>query len=176
MKHSLEKQEAQTPQRPDLGIMEVRGPCSEITLSRDDFPWLSDPESNLPLTEMSLVDTNRVIRYGSAVSGNKTLAKLASRVTQQSSINAERSMFKALPAIFENQTAPNVNSVTTAQGTANIFKTTKIGNNVPRIFFTILESASDKPIVVKIGVATHAKQQQVYGILTGSDLRRKKRD
>lgn len=162
-------------QRPDLEIQEVRGPTSSIAVTHEDFPWISQ-EVDLPLTEIVLVDKARVIRYGSAVSENRTLKKLASKVSEQGSINAERSMFKALPAILSNATAPNVNAVTNAQGEANILKTTKIGNNIPRIFFTMLEPASDKPVVVKLAIANHKHQQQAYGIFTGSNLRRKKND
>lgn len=161
-------------QRPDLDIQEVRGPSDEIIMTREEFPWLSSAKACLPLTELVLIDQGQAIRYGSAVSENGTLKRLASRVNEQGSISAERSMFKALPAILKNETAANVNAVTVAQGSASVLKTTKRGNNIPRIFFTLLERDSDKPIVVKLAVANHKDQQQVYSVLTGSKLQRKK--
>ncbi len=168
--------EQQSAQRPDLAIEEVVGPAKQYELSHETFPWIDKEGITLPLIEIVLADCRRSVHYGSAVSGNATLTRIADKVSEQNSIAAEQSMFRGLPAILENRTAPNINAVTTVAAEAPVFKTTKRGNNVPRIFFTVLEADSSRPIVVKLAVADHKKQQQVYGVMGQGAARRKKGD
>lgn len=168
--------EQQSAQRPDLAVEEVVGPARKYELSYEAFSWIDKGGITLPLIEVVLVDCKRSVHYGSAVSGNATLARIADKVSERNSIACEQSMFRALPAILENRTAPSINAVNSIAADAPVFKTTKRGKNVPRIFFTVLEADSDRPTVVKLAVADHKKQQQVLGVMGNGAARRKKRD
>ncbi len=162
----VQKQTSTELQRPDLGIETVdQGP--RIIAEVDTFPWIG--ENTEVQTALVTLEDGTQLNYGSIIGANNTLAKLADGVSEQSSINAEQGLFKALPKILVGEQHPNIDRVSDPLSTVPLFKVSKVGRDAPRLFFAVLPSKEegDAPTVLRVGIAGHKKQGALANIVTG---------
>lgn len=164
-------------QRPDLGIETVEQ-SSTFRLPADAMPWLGNEPIDLHTVAVKIDNFERPIRFGSVIGESNSIRKLATMVPEQQSRSAEQGMFKGLVSLLSNQPSPNIDRVVEVDSTLPIFKTTKSGKDVARLFFALTSDHDGTPVVVKVGIAQHKKQQELYGVLghNTSHRRKKKRD
>lgn len=162
-------------QRPDLGI-EAVSPAAPVAVTDEQYPWLSEARIDVPTVEIRLANSGSTLRYGSAVGGNNALARIADDVPSQHSASAERSMFKGLSMLLQGQRTSTVEYVPYTGSVVPVYKTTNKGADAPRLFFSISTDDSGNPVVIKLGIATHKKQQQLLGVLKGDSGKRRKKD
>ncbi len=163
-------------QRPDLGV-EAIAQAEPITVSREHFPWLSSEQMDVPTVHVKLEDGTTQFRYGSLVGCNPGTEKLAAEVPPQQSKNAEQGMFKALAALLNGQHATSVDSMSQyVAGDIPVFKTAKKGADVSRLYFAVTSDTDGQPLVFKLGVAKHKKQDSLLAILKGTPGEKRKKD
>lgn len=165
----------ETLQRPDLGIETVEQ-ARKIKLKPESYSWLHENIS-VPLLKTNLDGLDEPIYFGSAVKGNQTLTKLASRMSQQDSDSASRALFKGIvPFMNEDGLPPNIEQCPYISAESTIYKTSKRGKNAPRLFFTAFRDNQNRPIFIKLAVTMHDKQQQAINTMSGKSKIRRKKD
>lgn len=157
-------------QRPDLGIESVTS-GEPILASTEDFPWVAQ-EGMVDTAHVTLEDGTE-FQYGSLIGLSSSLAKIASDVPEQASINAEQGLFKSLPTILQNGFHPNIDSVPDALSSTPMFKVAKSGRDAPRLFFTIVppETEGGLQTVLRVGIASHKKQGSLASLVTARGKR-----
>ncbi len=167
MKNIEIKTPEQSLQRPDLGVESVNPTDQNVQLSKEEFPWLAEDQVELHTVKVRLEDGTE-FRYASAVSAHDGIADLAADVPHDRSLSAERGMFKGVAAILQGQTPSSIDTVVrkAVDITPQLYKTAKRGNDVARLFFTVMEDEAG-PFVVKLGVASHKKQHKLMAIMNG---------
>lgn len=159
------------PQRPDINVETIKQ-AVPAKISQNQLPWITSSELEIPLVRVLTTD-GVAFRYGSAVKGNGSIERLADKVEVPKSVSAEQVMFKSLPMLFEGRMAPNIDRDTNTDAAWPIFKVSKKGADAPRLFFTWF-SDEQGPVVVKLAIAQHKKQQELIGILRNTSNRRKR--
>jgi hypothetical protein len=159
-------------QRPELGIETIAETTHSVAVTQEHYPWLTTESLDVPLVRVKLAELETEFLYGSMVSGNHSVAKLASEVPPQQSASADQAMFKGLTMLLQKGTAPNLESVAYVDSKSPLYKTTKRGHDVARLFFTVING--ETPVVLRVGIASHKKQEALTGILNRSAKRRKK--
>jgi len=162
-------------QRPDIGVESV-SPAEPVTVSAEQYPWLSEDKVEVPTVEVRLEEAGVTFRYGSLVGGNNNIERIADDVPPQLSSAAERCMFKGLSMVLQSQRTSTVECVPYTDSPATVYKTTNKGNDAPRLFFSVTTDETGRSVVLKLAVATHKKQQQLLGVIGGGGRRRQKKD
>lgn len=171
-----EQEIPKTLQRPDLGV-ETITQADAITVTKEQFPWISENATEVPTVSVLLEDGETSFRYGSLVGGSHALEKLADDVPPQQSKNAEQGMFKALSALLNGQQAPSVDRMTQyVAGDMPVYKTAKKGADVARLYFAITTDEEGQPVVFKLGVAQHKKQDSLLALLKNKPGEKRKKD
>jgi hypothetical protein len=160
-------------QRPDLGI-ETVSHADPILVSDEQFPWLNSSVMEVPTVSVKLSGLDTTFRYGSIVDGNGSVEKIARDVPSQASSNAEMGMFKGLEMVLKRQMAPNLEFVVGLDTGLPVYKTTKRGPDAARLYVAMLKDDSGEPVVLKLAIAQHKKQEQLYSLLRSGSTRRKK--
>lgn len=158
-------------QRPDLNVESVRQ-ADPVSVTRENLPWINTNDMEIP-TVLVTTDDGTAFRFGSAVSGNHTLEKIASGVPADRSAKAERTMFKALPELIAHKPVPNIDTDASNSAEWTVFKTIGKGADAPRLFFTIFEGDNGTPVVLKLAVATYNKQQGAMKLMHGGERTQK---
>jgi hypothetical protein len=153
-----------TLQRPDLGIESVKSAAS-WHVKGEDYPWITQAMVEVPTVLVRLQGLEVPFRYGSLVSANHSVEKIADDVPLKHSINGEQGMFKALPNLLTQQNTPTLESIQIPNSKTTILKTTKQGPDVARFFFTVGKDENGLPVVLKIGIAPHKKQEELINVL-----------
>lgn len=175
-KPMTEQEIPKTLQRPDLGV-ETIAQADAIQVSKEQFPWISDDVTEVPTVHVLLEDGDTSFRYGSLVGGNHAIEKLADDVPPQQSKNAEQGMFKALASLLNGRSAPSVDRMTQyVSGDMPVYKTAKKGADVARLYFAITSDENGQPVVFKLGVAQHKKQDSLLAILKNKPGDKRKKD
>ncbi len=175
MPEQTQNHEAPRLQRPDLGIETVT-PSGDLTVTNGEFPWLTDESLEIPTVSVKLQGVEQAFRYGSLIGGNSSVAKLAAEVPDEQSHSAEAGLFKALPALLGNMPAPNIESaVSYVDSVWPVLKVAKRGRDAARLYFSIITKEGQDPVVLRLGIAQHKKQQALQGTLsqTKGNKRRK---
>lgn len=148
------------PQRSDLGIETVEQ-ADSVMITQESFPWLTE-SMEVPAVRVTL-ETGHSFLYASAIKGNKTLEKLADAVPAEKSKQAEIGLFKAMPSLLENGSAPNIDAVMFSDG---LMKVAKRGSDVARLVFARFETDKGETAIVKVGISSHKDQSRMNGIIT----------
>lgn len=163
------------PQRPDLGI-ELVTPAEPLSVSRKMFPWISEQELEISTVGVKLEGVEQPFRYGSLVGASNGVEKIARDVPPQNSDNAEQGMFKALNMMLRGETVPTVEIVPDLAEGVTVFKTTKHGRDVARLFFTLFKDENGEPVVLRLGIAPHKKQEAMVNVMRQNKNNRQKKD
>ncbi len=161
-----------TPQRPDLNVEAIE-PGKSILLTPEQLPWITKNEIVVPTV---LVHTTEglTFRYGSTVGAHSSVERLAHQVQPPQSISAERTMFKSLPFLFKGKKPPHIDHVSDINAAWPVSKVAKVGADAPRLFFTWFNDDKNQPVVLKLAIAGHKKQDELLGVLRHTSVRRHK--
>jgi len=156
-------------QRPEVNIESVV-PGDPAMLTAEQLPWMTSDLFEMPTVRVRMADGTE-FSYGSAVSANGSVEKLAHEVPVEQSRQTEEAMFKALPFLFDGKLPPNIKREITIGSDLTIFKVARKGNDVPRLLFTWFQGEQG-PTVVKLGIAKHKKQMELQSVMTGKAQRK----
>lgn len=162
MTHETLITEQQEAQRPDLGIERIKQ-GEGVIITSEQLSWLT--ESVDVATVRVTLETGHSFLYGSVVSANNTLRKLASDVPPEKSRQAEIGLFKALPNLLENGSSPNIDTVMFGDADVPLLKVAKRGSDVARLAFAMIPTENGVA-VVKVGIANHKDQSRMNGVIT----------
>jgi hypothetical protein len=166
-------------QIPNLGIEVIRNDQEILEIPENTFPWI-EGKVEVP-TALVELETGETIRYGSLVGHHNGIEKIASKVTTEQSESAQRGLFKALPEMLHvgssmPVTIDFVNNYNGINSSYTVYKVAKQGNNAARLFFAVLDSGSEQPTVLKLGIAPHDKQMALINIMNKTKGGRQKHD
>lgn len=160
------------PQRPDINVAKVEQ-GEQVGITSDMLPWLTDADIELHTVRVTTLD-GLTFNYGSVVKGNHSIEHIASQVTAKDSEHSEEAMFKSLPYIFDGKMPPNIDRVHGVDAAWPIFKVAKKGPDAPRLFFAWFRGESGEPVVLKLAIAKHKKQDETYAVMQGRGSHRKR--
>ncbi len=159
-------------QLPKYGIENINNSSQQVSLSEGAFPWVDGP------VELSAARVNleggETVLYASAVGLNSSVEKLARKVPDEQSQNAEQGLFKGLSTYLAGGSPANFDTVAGVDIDGEVFKVSKSGRNAARLYFAVIRTG-EEPLVVKLGIANHDQQIALQGII-GNVRRRQKKD
>ena len=154
---------------PQLGIEHVNNASEKIHFGEDYFPWI-EGQVDVSVADVTL-ETGEEIRYGSVVGLHSKVEKLASDVPSDESHKAEIGLFKALPDLLGDDRSSWPSNIEIVPNTDhlpyNVLKVVRHGKNPARLYFAVLEGVSEKPLVVKLGIAQQQKHLALQRIISG---------
>ena len=146
-----------------MGIVSVGGIEARFRATKADIPWLS-ADTSVPLRMFNLVRGTSIL-YGSVVSANHTLEKLADKVDRGKSKQVETALFTSLPDWLMQYDMPAITAVDKPLCAGSLYRASRGSHDPARLFF-IRKKVDGMPAVIKVAVARHKDQGQAMNILS----------
>lgn len=152
-------------------------PHSGVRVDDEMYPWINQATAEVATVLVTLDDGPSFV-YGSLIGLNRTIAKMADRVSVSDSESLQTALFNGLPSVLSGVPHSGISRVENSQHIdARLFVASRNLARLPGLVFAIDSRVADEktPIVFRAGVTPPSEQSRLLGLLGVNAVRNRRR-
>lgn len=152
-------------------------PHCPISVNREAYPWINVEHTEISTVTVALQDGVRFC-YGSIIGLNKSITRIAEKITAEDSANLQHTLFAGLPSLFAGTPFRGISRVEKAESIpATLFATVKRDTKSPSLIFAVEPPSAERelPVVLRAGVSRRLEQSHLLGLMGINPVRSRRR-